>query len=193
MKILKDTLSLILSILISYLLVEFLLDNIISKYPRLVGMMARFPFTDQLLVGALTLIIWLGYVQWERKHLWSSYLYLSYSMYGCLLFIMLFTKAKATHAIILNPIDFFSWDSGILEAILNVITFIPLGVLYALRAKKWEMVFISLVTIIAIETTQYIFYLGVFSISDIICNFLGCLMGYYFYPVIKKHFAEEIK
>ena len=59
----------------------------------------------------------------------------------------------------------------IIELILNTAYFIPLGCLYGLRAKPVEAALIALITIIGIETIQYVFYIGTFDIWDIITNF----------------------
>ncbi|WP_214280693.1 VanZ family protein [Escherichia coli] len=36
------------------------------------------------------------------------------------------------------------------------------------------------ITIIGIETIQYVFYIGTFDIWDIFTNFTGCMIGYIF-------------
>ena len=59
----------------------------------------------------------------------------------------------------------------IIELILNTAYFIPLGCLYGLRAKPVEAALIALITIIGIETIQYVFYIGTFDIWDIFTNF----------------------
>lgn len=100
---------------------------------------------------------------------------------------MLFTKAQTYHSFNLNPFELYlNNKQQVIELILNTCYFIPLGCLYGMRAKKAEAVAIALTTILGIETLQYLFYLGTFDIWDIMTNFAGCMIGYYFFGLIKK-------
>lgn len=176
--------------LVSYFSVGLLMNRIIVRYSRLNRVLSRFAFTEVLLVVAMTLILWLFYLQWSSRTLWPIYWYLAYSLYACLLFVMLFTKVNTTHAFSINPFDFLNWDPGVLEFLLNIVTFIPLGAWYGARAGKLEFVIIALVTILGIETIQYVFYLGIFDTSDILANFLGCAIGYWCYQRLRGHFLN---
>lgn len=60
---------------------------------------------------------------------------------------------------------------------LNIIYFIPLGGLYCINTDSKQFVIVSLVTLLGIETIQFIFYLGTFAISDIILNFWVVWLG----------------
>ena len=104
---------------------------------------------------------------------------------------MLFTKADTAHAISLNPLDFLSWHPGVLEFLLNIVAFTPLGVWYGTHAKPWEFVVVALVTILGIETIQYVFYLGIFAVSDILANFVGCTVGYWIYQKFRPLFNVQ--
>lgn len=185
--------SLVVAWLVSYLVVELLMREIIARSARLERVLARFTFTELLLIGLMTLGLWLFYLQWLRRTLWPIYWYLAYSLYACLLFVMLFTKAETTHAVNMNPLDFLNWHPGVLEFLLNIVAFIPLGAWYGERSRFWEFVVIALVTILGIETAQYVFYLGIFAASDILANFLGCLAGYGIYQRFRGYFINTDK
>lgn len=187
-KMMKNVGVVLFSALFSYFFVSMLMTEVIARSERLARVMARFDFTEILLVSALTLALWLFYLQWTWRIIWPIYWYLSYSLYACLLFVMLFTKADTAHAISLNPLDFLSWHPGVLEFLLNIVAFIPLGVWYGTHAKPWEFVVVALVTILGIETIQYAFYLGIFAVSDILANFVGCTVGYWCLFKIKPRF-----
>lgn len=187
-KVMKNVGVVLFSSLFSYLLVSLLMTEVIARSARLARVMARFDFTEILLVSALTLALWLFYLQWTWRTIWPIYWYLAYSLYACLLFVMLFTKADTAHAISLNPLDFLSWHPGVLEFLLNIVAFIPLGVWYGTHAKPWEFVVVALITILGIETIQYVFYLGIFAVSDILANFVGCTMGYWSFFKVKPRF-----
>ncbi|MHC3838294.1 VanZ family protein, partial [Streptococcus thermophilus] len=88
-------------------------------------------YTTLTLILLLTLIIWLFGIQYHRKHFSVIYLYLAFSVYLFLLFMVLFTKTTDFQTISLNPFDFIKSDTRtIQEAVLNIIYFIPLGGLY---------------------------------------------------------------
>ncbi|MDT2822158.1 VanZ family protein [Enterococcus devriesei] len=179
------------SLIVSYGLVYYLVLPTLFNYPRLERMTQRFEYTDEALWLFIFLSLWLFYWQWEQRKLWSVYLYLFYSCYLLLLFIMLFTKARAYHSFNLNPFELYlNNGQQISELILNVGYFIPLGCLYGFRASKVEAVVIALTTILGIETIQYVFYLGTFDIWDIITNFIGCVIGYQLCGLIKRRMTN---
>ncbi|MHC1721679.1 MAG: VanZ family protein [Aminipila sp.] len=90
-------------------------------------------------------------------------------------------------------LDLFSsyleaWNSFTLRRwqllILNIIMFVPFGMLLPLMNKRFKRVIWSasagaLFTIL-IETVQLIFNLGVFEVDDIVNNFAGAMIGYGF-------------
>lgn len=175
------------SLILSYLLVYLLVVPTLQNYPRLYWMANRSEYTDKLLWLFIFLSLWLFYWQWEQKKFWNIYIFLFYSGYFVILFIMLFTKAQTYHAFNLNPFN-ISLNSRrqLAEFVLNICYFVPLGCLYGIYTKLFEAVIIALVTILGIEIIQYIYYLGVFDILDILANVLGCLIGYYLYLFIRK-------
>ncbi|MGX7352480.1 hypothetical protein RU97_GL001937 [Enterococcus canis] len=161
------------------------------RYPRIEKVMDRFAFTEVILMLFVFLATWLFYLQWERQKFSVIYSYLVYSVYLFLLFVVLFTKAKKYHAVSWNPIDFLQLERVHLsEAFLNVVYFIPLGILYGMKARVKEFFVIALLTIIGIETIQYVFYLGTFALSDIFLNLLGCWIGFQIWPLIKQRMAD---
>lgn len=183
----KKVIAGIISLIVSYGLVYYLVLPTLQNYPRLERMTQRFEYTDEALWLFIFLSLWLFYWQWEQRKLWSVYLYLFYSCYLLLLFIMLFTKARAYHSFNLNPFELYLNNSQqISELLLNIGYFIPLGVLYGLRANKLEAAVIAVTTVLGIETLQYVFYLGTFDIWDIITNLAGCGIGYRVCGVLKK-------
>ena len=163
---------------------------VLTRYQSLTRLINHFDYTTLTLILLLTLIIWLFGIQYHLKHFSVIYLYLAFSVYLLLLFMVLFTKTTDFQAISLNPFDFIKADTRtIQEAVLNIIYFIPLGGLYCINTDFKQFVIVSLVTLLGIETIQFIFYLGTFAISDIILNFLGCLIGYYCCWEIKRRLS----
>ena len=171
--------ALVFSISIAIVVIQELAYPTLLQYDRLAHMMNRFAYTKATLIIFVTLSSWLLYLQIHRRKWSMLYIYLFYSVYLFLLFVVLFTKATAYHQVSWNLFDFISWDKKtLIEAVLNVGYFIPLGVLYAVKANYVELVVIALLTIVGIETIQYVFYIGTFALSDILLNFIGCVIGY---------------
>ncbi|WP_208422482.1 VanZ family protein [Latilactobacillus fragifolii] len=193
-KILEYVLAGVVAYLISRYFVFSIVLPTLNNYPRLTRVMARFPATTLFLILFLTLTLWFGWLQWDRRQLSPIYGYLVYSVYLLLLFIVLFTKASIYHAVSLNPFDFIQKNPRILlEAVLNVVYFIPLGGLYHLKASFVEMNVIALLTILGIEILQFAFYLGTFALSDILLNWIGCLIGFGLWTLAQGHFSMRTK
>lgn len=162
-------------------LIHYLALPTLMNYPRLARMIDRFTYTEETLTLFLFFSIWLFLIQWQYGKFSTIYIYLVYTVYLFLLFVVLFAKAERYRSYSFDPFDFLIWNRRILiEAFLNVVYFIPLGGLYGLKAKLWEFLILSLLTILGVETIQYVFYVGTFAVSDILLNFIGCVVGYLF-------------
>lgn len=70
----------------------------------------------------------------------------------------------------------------------NIIAFLPFGFFIpAIYNKNFiSTLLISLISILTIETLQFITMLGYFDIDDIILNTTGCLIGYFIYKIINR-------
>lgn len=77
----------------------------------------------------------------------------------------------------------YQWSGdGLLQLILNIAMFVPLGVFIPLPSEKfrklWKAALIGLCTTLLIETAQYYTGVGLFEADDIFNNFLGTVIGY---------------
>ncbi|GFK21311.1 VanZ family protein [Tetragenococcus halophilus] len=187
----RCVIAFIISTILGVGVVQYLVYPTLLQYERFENVMSRFGYTKETLIVFVVLSCWFLYLQIEFRHFSRVYLYLFYSVYLFLLFVVLFTKAPEYHTFNGDLFDFLVWDRGtLIEAFLNVAYFIPLGGLYGLRANWREFILISLLTITGIETIQYVFYIGTFSVSDILLNFLGCLVGYSSCLLIRKFLTK---
>lgn len=192
MRAIRIVISFFAAAAISWLVTYQIAFPTLLHYARIRTVIQRFSHTDEVIWLILTLMVWLFYVQWLYGKLSVIYCYWSFSVYLLLLFIVLFTKAPKYHSIGLDPFDFLVWNRRVLsEALLNFAFFIPLGLIYGIVAKRWEFIVIALGSILAIETLQYVFYLGTFALSDILLNFAGCFVGFWICPRLKQHFSLE--
>jgi len=57
--------------------------------------------------------------------------------------------------------------------------------------KRVRLLHLLYSIISSIEIIQFIFYVGIFDIDDIILNSLGCIRGFTFYKIIKWIFGEQ--
>lgn len=109
---------------------------------------------------------------------------------GYLFFILCSTvlfrdKAEETHCF-LTPFWSYSvlYNRRIAEIVLNVLMFIPIGVLVSINVKKKGLLMILGIGCglsLTIELLQLITRRGVFNIDDVIHNTLGCAIGYVAY------------
>lgn len=168
----------VLSFFVGFLLIHWIAYPVLNSYPHLASAMARFAYTKEFLVGFVTLSMWLFFVQMIFQKFTVIYTYLFYSVYLFLLFIVLFAKARNYHSYSFELFDFAVRNKRVLlEAALNIIYFIPLGILFSFKSRFWEFCLISVLFICGVETIQYVFYIGTFAVSDIMLNLIGCLIG----------------
>ena len=72
-------------------------------------------------------------------------------------------------------------DTMMLENIMNIFFFFPIGFLLGIVMKKksiWLVVFVGFILSVLIETIQLFSRRGVCNIDDVINNTLGCALGY---------------
>jgi len=151
---------------------------VIYRYPKIYNLLNRFRFSFPLIVIFLFLLILFGWIQSHRKKISIYYLSLIYPVYLLSLIVLLFAKNGYMSGIQLNPLTGWLYHGGVSETLFNVIGFIPLGAIYFLASKKQTLI-ISIITVLGIETAQYIFNVGTFSTLDIITNVIGIMIGRY--------------
>ena len=103
-------------------------------------------------------------------------LLLLYFIYFLALFYLLFLKNIGTQGLSLNPLSFareLYWGSHLVP-IMNLLMFIPLGLLFSSRLSN---LLLCLLTLFSVESIQYFGHLGVFDLGDITLNMLGILVG----------------
>jgi glycopeptide antibiotics resistance protein len=97
-----------------------------------------------------------------------------------------FRETKPENAIVLVPLSSYfciTENSYFLEAmvinILNIIMFVPIGLLLRMSSHNWKgVVLVGGLISVAIEVTQFVLRRGLCEIDDVIHNVLGCMVGY---------------
>jgi len=90
----------------------------------------------------------------------------------------------------------FGFKSNILEILLNVVIFIPMGLYSGALFKNWGLikhVLVFLVISLCIESLQYALAIGAFDITDLITNTLGGILGWVLFKLIKKIMGSQVK
>lgn len=109
---------------------------------------------------------------------------------GCVLFVysstVIFRPEGPTENIVWIPFkSYYDAFRGqyhlLLENLLNVLLFVPIGILFYLSQKNKSVILpimISCLMSISIEVCQYIWMKGLCEVDDVIHNTLGCYLGY---------------
>lgn len=117
---------------------------------------------------------------------------------GFILLATLFCRESSLQAAA-APFPLWSWvevvrnhDMGILHQILlNVLLFIPFGVLFKMTFRKNGLLvgwLIGFLLSMVIESSQLVFHLGLFEWDDMLHNSLGCLLGFMAVEAVKAVF-----
>ena len=74
------------------------------------------------------------------------------------------------------------------ENIMNVVAFVPIGLLsgWAFKLKWWQVLILGFVISLSIETLQYVSKRGFAEFDDVMHNTLGSLIGYGIYAVVSN-------
>jgi len=85
---------------------------------------------------------------------------------------------------------FWSYNSPelLIENIMNVVVFIPVGMLLCVAFKQitwWKALLIGCGISITIEALQFCFMKGFSEVDDVMHNTLGCLIGYLLFATIR--------
>lgn len=79
------------------------------------------------------------------------------------------------------------YPADLLEVLLNIALFLPIGLLLGGMGRNFKTVFLSGVILsCVIEVSQFVFYRGLCETDDVIHNTLGCIIGYLVYLCLLK-------
>jgi len=104
-----------------------------------------------------------------------------------------FRKVSKVHAFDLTPFWSYSQPELLVENVMNMVIFVPVGLLMgaAFRSMTWKMVMvIGLGLSIGIEVLQFVFKKGFSEVDDVMHNTLGCAIGYGVWLMILRYVSK---
>ena len=141
-------------------------------------------------LGAVLLVVFLG---WKKGGKWTSRLLLSEYLILILLLSVVFRESRMDQSYNFRP--FWSYQvirNGnellLIQAIMNVVAFIPIGVLLGLSFSKiewWKVILIGGAFSVMIEALQFFLRCGFPEFDDVFHYVLGCLIGYGVYVGVR--------
>lgn len=87
-------------------------------------------------------------------------------------------------------------ESLILEHILNILLFMPIGFMAGVvfESKRWwKVILLGLGISVSIEAMQYYFKKGFAELDDVMHNTIGCLLGFLLFLVVNKIVNKSFK
>ena len=82
------------------------------------------------------------------------------------------------------------------EIMMNIWLFVPLGAILYKLFRMWQIFLIPIVITLVIETTQIVYGVGAFELTDIIANTMGGMIGiagcYVLEPIAMKIYKRRI-
>lgn len=84
----------------------------------------------------------------------------------------------------------------ILQNIMNVMAFIPIGILFCLwftKGKWWKVMGLGCLISISIEVLQFILKRGFSELDDVMHNTLGCIIGYGIVQLVIMVYSAVVK
>ncbi len=127
--------------------------------------------------GILILLLWKGWSAWKliARLILIVYVFLFYST--TVLYRPIFESRKYNFTL------FWSYSNSelLVENLMNVLIFIPVGLLIGMGFSKWswwKAISLGCLCSISIEALQFAFKRGFCELDDVIHNTLGCVIGF---------------
>jgi len=141
-------------------------------------------------IGLVVFIVWKGFKAGLR---YSSVLLLIECIFLLLCSTVIFRATGEARQYDFHP--FWSYDRPelLIENIMNVIVFIPVGFLLGIAFKQitwWKVLLIGCSISITIEALQFLFMKGFSEVDDVMHNTVGCIMGYIIYSILVRIFTN---
>ena len=146
-----------------------------------------------LSVFCLGVVLFIAFKGVRTGFRWSSVLLLIEYIFLLFCSTVIFRPTGETRQYDFHP--FWSYDRPelLVENIMNVVVFIPVGLLLGSAFKQmtwWKALLIGCSISITIEALQFWFMRGFSEVDDVMHNTVGCIMGYIIYSILVRIFIN---
>lgn len=146
-----------------------------------------------LSVFCLGVVLFIAFKGVRTGFRWSSVLLLIEYIFLLFCSTVIFRPTGETRQYDFHP--FWSYDRPelLVENIMNVVVFIPVGLLLgsAFKQMTWRKALLIGCSIsISIEALQFCFLKGFSEVDDVMHNTVGCIMGYIIYSILVRIFTN---
>lgn len=129
-------------------------------------------------LGLVIFIAWKGFKTGLR---YSAILLLVEYVFLLFCSTVIFRAIGETRQYDFHPFWSYSRPDLLVENIMNVVVFIPVGLLLGIAFKQmtwWKALLLGCGISITVETLQFCFLKGFSEVDDVMHNTLGCILGY---------------
>ena len=129
-------------------------------------------------LGLVIFIAWKGFKTGLR---YSAILLLVEYVFLLFCSTVIFRATGETRQYDFHPFWSYSRPDLLVENIMNVVVFIPVGLLLGIAFKQttwWKALLLGCGISITIESLQFIFMRGFSELDDVMHNTFGCILGY---------------
>ncbi|MBQ8205873.1 MAG: VanZ family protein [Bacilli bacterium] len=138
------------------------------------------PFNKKLMYGSV--IIYAILLIWAIVFKWTNYEAVEHSIYT-FRHLQLYERYLA-----IKP---WSLTFDIVDIVLNMLLFLPLGLYFVLLLKrKYLIIIFSVVLTLIFEVSQFFTCIGMFNIYDLLGNIMGCVLGYILFLIFNRYVSK---
>ncbi len=132
-------------------------------------------------VFCLGVVLFIAFKGLRTGFRWSSVLLLIEYIFLLFCSTVIFRPTGETRQYDFHP--FWSYDRPdlLIENIMNVVVFVPVGILLGITFKQmtwWKALLIGCSISVTIEALQFFFMRGFSEVDDVMHNTVGCIVGY---------------
>ena len=134
-----------------------------------------------LSVFCLGVVLFIAFKGVRTGFRWSSVLLLIEYIFLIFCSTVFFRTTSELRKYDIHPFWSYSRPDLLVENIMNVVVFIPVGLLLGIAFKQmtwWKVLLIGCGISVTIETLQFLFKRGFSEVDDVMHNTIGCIAGY---------------
>lgn len=134
-----------------------------------------------LSVFCLGVVLFIAFKGVRTGFKWSSALLLTEYIFLLFCSTVIFRSTGEARQYDFHPFWSYNRSELLMENILNVVVFIPVGMLLCVAFKQmtwWKALLIGCCISISIESLQFWFMKGFSEVDDVMHNTIGCILGY---------------